>query len=391
MAAPDRSDLMLYLILLALVVGGCNMPQESSDPQPQPGGIETAAAQTVAVHLTQAAERGQIVSTATPFPEFQASPSADLTQAGDPGTPAPTASACDRVRFIKDVTIPDGEDLQPGEEFTKTWRLENAGTCSWTAGYSLVFDRGDALSGPTGIPVSVETVEPGDTVDVSVDLVAPAETGTYQGFWKLRNAQGGRFGIGADSKAFWVKIDVVEGSGVRFDFNQFADEAAWGSGTLPVNFQEVGENPLVLGEDAADGEAQVTLLEDQRMEDGDSSGRVLETTPPGMEGGYVIGQFPGYRVSASDQLTGQIGFIKNPGGGCGSGDVTYQIHYFVGGNQSTLQKFWEWHEICDDLMKSFRFELRELTGEEVHFVLVVIANTPSEENYAAWESLRIIR
>jgi hypothetical protein len=64
-------------------------------------------------------------------------------------------------------------------------------------------------------------------VDVSVDLVAPEETGTYQGFWKLRNVKGDGFGVGEFNKAFWVQINVVEGAGMMFDFNIYADEAAW--------------------------------------------------------------------------------------------------------------------------------------------------------------------
>jgi hypothetical protein len=117
------------------------------------------------------------------------------------------------VAFITDVNYPDGVDLSPGEAFKKTWRLKNIGSCTWTSGYSLVFDQGDAMNGPASKQLASGDVEPGETVDVSVDLQAPEEAGTYQGFWKLRNPNGQVFGTGEEgSKAFWVKIDVVEGS-----------------------------------------------------------------------------------------------------------------------------------------------------------------------------------
>ncbi|MHC5954166.1 NBR1-Ig-like domain-containing protein, partial [Streptococcus pyogenes] len=69
---------------------------------------------------------------------------------------APTATAtCDLAQFIKDVTIPDGTNFNPGDTFTKTWRLRNIGTCAWS-GYSLIFDSGDSMNGIS--PVTLGTV-----------------------------------------------------------------------------------------------------------------------------------------------------------------------------------------------------------------------------------------
>ncbi|NIS81302.1 MAG: hypothetical protein GTO14_14115, partial [Anaerolineales bacterium] len=111
---------------------------------------------------------------------------------------------------VKDVTIPDGEELAPGENFTKTWRLQNNGSCTWTSSYSLVFDQGDSMDGPPSKQLTAGTVGPGDTLDISVDLTAPASPGTFKGFWKLRNGSGVIFGIGAaGTTAFWVEIEVV--------------------------------------------------------------------------------------------------------------------------------------------------------------------------------------
>ena len=50
----------------------------------------------------------------------------------------------DRAQFVADVTVPDGTRYDPGATFTKTWRLKNIGTCTWTTSYTLVFDSGDA-------------------------------------------------------------------------------------------------------------------------------------------------------------------------------------------------------------------------------------------------------
>jgi hypothetical protein len=48
-------------------------------------------------------------------------------------------------------------------------------------------------------------VSPGQEVDLSLDMVAPATPGTYQSFWKFRNASGIIF----VTYPFYVEIDVV--------------------------------------------------------------------------------------------------------------------------------------------------------------------------------------
>ena len=124
-----------------------------------------------------------------------------------------TTIPCDRASFVTDVTIPDGEELAPNESFTKTWRLKNNGSCTWTSSYALIFDSGDSMSGPASQQLTSGTVAPGETMDISVNLKAPSSPGTYKGFWKLRNGSGINFGIGTGgTTSFWVEIEVVPNS-----------------------------------------------------------------------------------------------------------------------------------------------------------------------------------
>ena len=122
-------------------------------------------------------------------------------------TPVPTAvSYCDWVAFVKDVTIPDGTQLSAGEVFTKTWRLQNRGTCTWTPDYMLVFASGDPMGSTTAVRLP-GYVAPGQTVDVSVTLTAPASSGRFIGYWMLRNPSGALFGSGSRAnEAFYVEI-----------------------------------------------------------------------------------------------------------------------------------------------------------------------------------------
>jgi hypothetical protein len=108
------------------------------------------------------------------------------------------------MQFVSDVTVPDGEDHAPDSTFVKTWKLRNAGTCSWATTYSVVFVSGNAMGGPASQNLTV-TVAPGTSVDISVNLTAPHELGNYKGFWALRNASGQSFG------SFYVEIDVTSG------------------------------------------------------------------------------------------------------------------------------------------------------------------------------------
>jgi hypothetical protein len=113
---------------------------------------------------------------------------------------------CNRASFVQDVTVPDNTAFDPNENFTKTWRLKNVGSCTWTSGYSLVFDSGDLMGGPASQQLTNGTVGPNQTIDVSVDLKAPANAGTYKGNWRLREPGGTLFAL--STGPFWVQIKV---------------------------------------------------------------------------------------------------------------------------------------------------------------------------------------
>ena len=124
----------------------------------------------------------------------------------NPSDPTPTPSCRDGAVFVEDVTVPDNTRLSAGEKFTKTWKLQNTGTCTWT-GYTVAFVSGDNMDAPDSVPVP-ET-EARSTVEVSIDLVAPAEDGAYTGNFELRDADGETIPLGTEP-TFWVKILVGE-------------------------------------------------------------------------------------------------------------------------------------------------------------------------------------
>ena len=384
-------------IILAIILGACNLPDESPGLEGKPGALYTEAAMTVSVQLTAA---GIDLSHNTQLPETPApdgSPAVVSTATlvipsfTPEGAVDATPEVCDQVKFVKDVTIPDEMDIAPGESFTKTWRLQNAGSCPWGIGYLLYFETGDIMGGPSSKDLTSETIQPGENLDISVDLVAPLETGTYQGFWKLRNVRGEGFGVGEYSKAFWVKINVVEGAGMMLDFNVRADEAAWGSGSVPVDYIDLGGDILNFDHPGDPEDPYVALLDQKFLEGGRISGVLLAAYPPRGAGKYIIGRFPNYKVNGGDLLFGRVGLSTNANGVCGNGDVTFRINLMLGGDPATMVTLWDWSEVCDDQMKSFEIDLDDYKGEVAQIFLVVIANSDSAANYAVWDSLSIRR
>jgi len=189
-------------ILLSLLFGvsACNLPSRATPTQGADVAL-TSAAQTVAVNMTQAAILNPPTIPPTSTLGFSTATLAIATTRV-PATSAPPTQSCDVAQFVDDVTIPDGTVLEPNETFTKTWRLKNTGTCTWTTSYVIVFSSGDSLGGPATQALT-GSVNPGQSVDISVNLKAPGTSGSYRGDWKLRNGSGLLFA------QFYVDIKVA--------------------------------------------------------------------------------------------------------------------------------------------------------------------------------------
>ncbi|HET6846233.1 MAG TPA: NBR1-Ig-like domain-containing protein [Anaerolineales bacterium] len=222
---------VVSLTLMSLVLAGCNLPRQDA------GAIQTSAAMTVEAQITAAAPSPTATSTTAPFP----------TLPGITATIAPAASptsTCDVAQFITDVTIPDDTILAPNANFTKTWRLRNIGACSWTPSYAVVFQNGEAMSGPATQALTAN-VNAGQTVDLSVNLKAPSTAGTYTGNWRLRNGSGVAF------TNFYVRIKVQPPGPQSVDLHTVAAEdghvLSTGGVLGPPN---VGDSPENAGREA---------------------------------------------------------------------------------------------------------------------------------------------
>lgn len=192
---------IIYFSLSVLIfIFACNLPGGQQEPTTNIDSIATQAA------LTVTAAAG-VQSTATTTGGSGTLPSAtpiaqNTAQANVTNTPV-----CNQASFVADVTIPDNTNINVNAGFTKTWRLRNVGSCTWTSSYQIIFDSGDQMGGPASQQLTNGTVLPGATVDVSINLTAPGSAGTYKGNWKLRDQNGATFAL--STGPFWVQIKAV--------------------------------------------------------------------------------------------------------------------------------------------------------------------------------------
>jgi len=351
------------------ILAACNLPS-SAPATDEPNVVFTAAALTVQAQMSQAAPFNTPTlpppaPTNTPFTLPTALPTATTVA-------APTAS-CDLAQFVKDVTIPDGSTFAPGASFTKTWRLKNVGTCTWS-GYSLVFDSGDAMNGTT---TTIGTVAPGQEIDLSVTLTAPTTVGSYKGFWRIRNASGVLIPVlsGTQGKSFFVDIKVgISSSG--FDLYTRAGAATWASAAGVLTFGGPDTNP--------NGFAM--YRNDQKVEGGTTPAKAVETHPQWVNDGYITGLYPSYTVVTGERFRAKIGFILKADGSCGVGNAKFRLEYKEAG---VIKTFSEWTETCDGTLREVDVDLSSLAGKTVQFALTVAANGTADQDWAVWIGPRV--
>lgn len=211
---------LIILLLTGVLLGSCG-GQNIASPTPDVNAILTSAIGTVARSFfeTQTALIPPATETFTPTeiptntstPLELSTPTASATQLiiyntfVPSFTPVPTGTqytatvnpstlgvGCNNMLLIRDETIPAGTVLQPRESFTKVWKVANTGTCDWVYLYHLVFASGDNMGADSQRLGKV--IPPGKWTQLSVNLEAPRQPGTYTGYWRFADQSGNVFG-----------------------------------------------------------------------------------------------------------------------------------------------------------------------------------------------------
>ena len=394
-----KKILPLAMLVLSSLLGAC-LPNIS--PVAQSHNVATAAAKTVQAQMTEALV-GTLVSeltrvaeqnlaTATPFPTLtEVPPTATQVPPTVTNTPIPptatsvpptrtaTSIPCYWAQFVKDVTIPDDTVLNPGATFTKTWRLKNVGSCTWTNDFDLSFVSGKVMNAPAAVDLPT-TVYPGDTIDLSVQMVAPTSSGTYTGYWDLRTGNGAHFGVGAGAAtAFWVKIKVDD------DYEPIDPDK-------PLNFVESYQSAN-----------WYTSNGSPSASDNYTNGSIYTTNTPHMEkthtddepalimipsngsGGQIYGEYPKVNIKNGDRLQGIIGCTSDSPD-C---NVMFQINYKIEGEST--QNLGSWSEVYDGNWTFLDIDLSFLADKKVQFTLLVFNNGSSDDDRVFWLAPHIVR
>lgn len=382
----------IALVIFVLIIAGACLfiyfIRPAQQPtQSSPDVLYTQAAQTVSAQFTlTAAAISPAIPTAAPpsvtllptdtltAPPPPTQTSVPPTATPPPPTPTPTPIPCDWAKFIEDVTIKDGTVFPPNAEFLKTWRLKNIGSCTWSRDYRLVFVDGESMDGPKSSQIG-ENVDPGETIDVSVELVAPEKAGRYRGYWMLSDPSGDEFGIGDDAAdAFWVEIGVLESEEFAYDFVLNYCLARWSSDAGRLTCPgEVGDN-----------DGFVVLIDRPEFEIGRLENEpALWTNPEDEDNGWIMGEYPEFRVEEGDRFKAVVGCQD----GADDCDVIFQISYRIG--DGSAQIFWDSREVYDGSLTSVDLDLSPLAGERVKLILGVLANGSPKEDEALWLAPRI--
>jgi len=207
---------LIPLLLITILLTSCG-GQAAGEPTPDIDATVAVGAQTFAASLfqTQTALAPTITNTVpptvTPLPTSSPlalpSPAASATQGflGNAVIPSVTGTfytatpnpstlsyGCNNLSLVRDVTYESGSTVLPGTTFVKTWQVSNSGTCDWLYLYELVFVSGDRMGG-NNRRLS-DKVPPKEWRQLSVELDAPKNPGTYTGIWRLSDGAGHTFG-----------------------------------------------------------------------------------------------------------------------------------------------------------------------------------------------------
>jgi uncharacterized protein YkwD len=207
-----KKKLLVVFLFLVLMTSACGTQ---------------APMETAAPNLTETQ-----AATAIETPSATITPSEQASATPTPETPVPTnpPDCINSAAFVADVTISDNSIIPASTTFTKNWRVRNTGTCVWGPDYTLNHYSEERMFAPSSVPLSVTF--PDQTVDLSMDLIAPNTSGNHRGFFVIKNPAGLIMKIDNDSR-LWVVIDVSSqvASGAT---------AAPGSGSVPVTGGENG-------------------------------------------------------------------------------------------------------------------------------------------------------
>jgi len=110
------------------------------------------------------------------------------------------------AHFVRDVNLPDGALVIPGNCLNKGWEFINPAATSWPEGTKLIFTQGNRELLGDVEEFSSPLAAPGQKVEVSCPIQVPSKAGRYQATFQLHDKDRLPF----DGHRCWVELVVAE-------------------------------------------------------------------------------------------------------------------------------------------------------------------------------------
>jgi len=211
----------IFLLGIVLIISACASPVSGGEPVsgPVPGAMETLIFETAAAARTQTAlvlpvsQTPTITLTPSRTPTQTATPTATVlflfptktkvvvltntpvsgleSSVGGSGSGKATATLAPNEHdysgslhcALVGQDPPDGTVFRPRKKFTVVWTIKNTGTAAWrkhTIDYRYI--GGDKFH-DKGLYNMNFILDPGETIDIDVEMYAPKQPGNYETVW----------------------------------------------------------------------------------------------------------------------------------------------------------------------------------------------------------------
>jgi hypothetical protein len=388
--------ILLGLVIIVLSLISCTFSIGNPTPAVDENAVNTQVAQTLA-----ALGGGEVATQPVVEPTITSAPLATaalptVAPTAVPPTPVPTQDTCNQAKWVEDVSVPDGSLYLPNVAFTKTWRIQNVGTCTWNTSYAIVYSSGDHMGEPAATAF-LGNVAPNATVDISVNMKSPANNGEYTTYFMLRSDTGLIFGTGSSFIApLFANIKVnklmlmptFDLGGILpllpletlvYDFGTNYCSGSWNNASTPGTLPCPGDTSSPLG--------YVVRNDNPVLSDGKTyNGVALVTHPQWIDGGSIAGKFPVMAVQNGMKFRATLGCRQN----ANACTVRYFLRYYEQG-VAGLKQLGQWDLKYSDTPLAIDVDLSALAGKNIIFVLQTVTVDASNQDWAQWVNPRIIK
>jgi hypothetical protein len=99
----------------------------------------------------------------------------------------------------------------------------------------------------------------------------------------------------------------------------------------------------------------------------------------------ISGEYPAFRIQTGDRFQASIGCLHE----ANDCDMIFRVQYQIG--NGAVRTLGQWREVYEGQFYPINIDLSTLNGERVKFILSVLANGSSHEDFALWINPRITR